>query len=70
MTHVCPVSAHLGLSPSPALSAGRDWESGQSVPHHSHSFLTEPLDQKIQPGDKSRKLQAGSTDEDVGTVAA
>ena len=60
------MSAHRGLSPSPALSTGRDWESGQSAPHHSHSFLMEPLDQKIQPGDESRNLQAGSIDEGVG----
>ena len=43
MTQICPKSAHPSVSPSPALSAGRDWEPGQSVPRLSVGFVVEPL---------------------------
>ena len=43
MTQICPESAHPSVSPSPALSAGRDWEPGQSVPRLSLGFLVEPV---------------------------
>ena len=43
MTQICPESAHPSVSPSPALSAGRDWEPGQSVPRLSLGFLVEAV---------------------------